>query len=186
MPPGTALLAVPFFFLRHGETDWNARGLGQGRTDVALNDTGLAQAHAAARRLSGQGIAGIVCSTLGRARQTAAIVGEVLGLGFSEDADLQETSFGEQEGRKMGAWYDDWLAGGYTPAHGETFAALQARVVPAMNRALGLPGPVLVVGHGAMFRAVRAAMGLSPLARTENGAPLRCEPGSPWLLQPVS
>ena len=44
---------------------------------------------------------------------------------------------------------------------------------------------MLVVAHGAMFRAVRAAMGLSALVRTQNGVPLRCTPGTPWRLEPV-
>ena len=179
------LSPVPFYFLRHGETDWNARGLSQGRTDVALNAAGIAQGQAAARLLKGHGIRAIVVSTLHRARQTASLVGEVLGIEPTSDEGLQEASFGSQEGQKMGPWYNDWVAGTYTPEGAETFAALRSRVVPALDRALLKPGPVLVVAHGAMFRAVRAAMGLSALVRTDNGVPLRCEPGSPWVLTPV-
>mgnify|MGYP003704279353 CR=1 FL=1 len=37
----------PFWFLRHGETDWNAQGLSQGNVDIPLNATGRAQAVAA-------------------------------------------------------------------------------------------------------------------------------------------
>jgi probable phosphoglycerate mutase len=173
---------VPFFFLRHGETDWNTRGLTQGRTDIPLNAAGLAQADAAAGHLAGQGIAGIVCSPLGRARQTAEAVGRVLDLDYDTDPGLREASFGAQEGQPMGHWYDDWVTGAYTPEGGESFAQLTARVVPAINHALARPGPVLVVAHGAMFRAVRAAMGLSALVRTENGVPLHCAPGTPWRL----
>ena len=176
----TELAQVPFWFLRHGETDWNVQGLSQGRTDIPLNAAGQAQARAAAARLQGQGIRTIVSSTLGRARETAAIVGAALGLPFSTDPDLQETFFGAQEGKKMGAWYDEWVEDRYTPAGGETFAALRIRVVVGLNRALALPGPVLVIAHGAMFRAARAEMGLSPHTRTENGIPIFCTPGSPW------
>ena len=42
-----ALARVPFWFLRHGETDWNRQGRFQGRTDVPLNDDGVAQAERA-------------------------------------------------------------------------------------------------------------------------------------------
>jgi broad specificity phosphatase PhoE len=62
---------------------------------------------------------------------------------------------------------------------------LQARVVAAVNRAVSPPGLTLIVAHGAMFRAARAAMGLSALVRTDNGVVLRCTPGQPWTLSPV-
>ena len=175
-----------FFFLRHGETEWNASGRSQGRTDIPLNATGIAQAHAAAALLANHGIRHIVASTLGRAQQTAAIVGTALRIPVTTDAALQEASFGAQEGHPMGSWYDDWVAGAYIPPGGESFADLQARIVPAINRALANPAPVLIVAHGAMFRAARAAMGLSALIRTENGVPLKCTPGKPWTLQEVT
>ena len=175
----------PFFFLRHGETDWNAAGRTQGRTDVPLNARGIAQAEHAAGLLVGHDIIRIVCSTLGRAQHTARIVGAALGLPFTCDADLQEASFGVQEGKPMGTWYDDWVTGETTPDSAESFAAVTTRVVPAINRAVNAPGLALAVGHGAMFRAVRTAMGLSALVRTENGVPLRCDPGAPWQVTPV-
>ena len=176
------LTSREFIFLRHGETDWNAQGLSQGRTNVPLNPAGVAQAEAAARVLAHRGVRRIVSSTLGRARQTAEIVGAALALPVATDAGLQEAGFGAQEGRPIGPWYDDWVAGTSTPQDGESFAELQGRVVPAVNRALAGPGLVLIVAHGAMFRALRAAMGLSALVRTENGVPLRCRPGAPWEL----
>src|SRR5690242_19897803 len=45
---------VAFWFLRHGETDWNAQGLSQGNVDIPLNKVGLEQARRAARTLEGQ------------------------------------------------------------------------------------------------------------------------------------
>ena len=89
----------------------------------------------------------------------------------------------------MGDWYDAWIAGDYTPAGAEPFAALRARIVPAVNRALATPGPgpVLVVAHGALFRAVRSAMGLAVNVRTPNGLPMWCEPSDAgWTLTAVS
>ena len=180
------LAPIPFLFLRHGETDWNAQGLSQGRTDVPLNAAGLAQAHQAAARMAGSGATRIVCSTLDRARVTAAIVSQALHLDLVADPDLREARFGEQEGRKMGPWYDDWVAGAYTPEGGEAFADLCSRVAGAVGRAQAGPGLVLIVAHGAFFRAARALMGLSPLVRTDNGIPLRCDPpaegGAAWRL----
>jgi probable phosphoglycerate mutase len=184
------LQPVPFWFLRHGETDWNAQGLSQGRTDIPLNAVGLAQAERAARTLEGSGIATIVSSPLSRARATAEIVAEALDLPVAAfDDDLREVNFGEQEGQPMGDWYDDWIAGAYTPERAEPFPALLARAVLAVNRALERPAPVLVVAHGALFRALRLAFGLEPNVRTPNALPVRCEPpaggGDAWTLTPA-
>jgi probable phosphoglycerate mutase len=189
--PAPRLRPAPFWFLRHGETDWNAQGLSQGRTDIPLNAVGLAQAERAARTLEGSGIATIVSSPLSRARVTAEVVAETLGLPVAAfDDDLREVNFGEQEGRPMGDWYDDWIAGTYTPERAEPFLVLLARAVAAVNRALERPAPVLVVAHGALFRALRLACGLEPNVRTPNALPIRCEPpgegGDAWTLTPAT
>ena len=39
-----------FWYLRHGETDWNARNVSQGAIDTPLNETGLAQARSSRQR----------------------------------------------------------------------------------------------------------------------------------------
>lgn len=175
---------IPFWFLRHGETDWNAQGLSQGQTDIPLNAIGRAQADRAAYALVGKGIRTIVTSPLSRARETAEAVARVLGLPIAaEDPDLMEVRFGEQEGQPMGDWYDDWIAGSLTPAGCEPFAELRARTAQGINRATALPGPVLVVAHGALFRAFRYEAGLEPNVRTPNALPMWCEPqGGAWAL----
>ena len=71
----TTLLLV-----RHGETDWNADGLLQGHTDRPLSDYGRGQARQLAEDLEGEGLDAIYSSDLSRARETAEIVGERLGL----------------------------------------------------------------------------------------------------------
>lgn len=180
-----ALLARAFWFLRHGETDWNAQGLSQGNVDVPLNATGLAQARAAAGLLRERGIVGLVASPLARARMTADIVADALGLAVRLDDDLREAAFGVQEGQAMGQWFADWAAGRFTPEGGESFASLRARAIAAVNRALAGPGPVLVVAHGGLFRALRAGMGLESNVRSQNGVPFFCQPGPPWTLTPV-
>jgi broad specificity phosphatase PhoE len=184
------LAGIPFWFLRHGETDWNARGISQGNVDIPLNPTGLAQARSAAEKLRNRGIATIVASPLSRARVTAEIAGEALGLPVSIDRDLREVAFGVQEGQAMSGWFTDWVAGGFTPEGAESFAALRARAVSAINRATALPPAVLVVAHGALFRALRAAMGMEPNLRTQNAVPIFCEPpaagAAAWTLSPMS
>ena len=183
------LTPIPFWFLRHGETDWNAQGLSQGRTDIPLNKVGILQAERAAQTLRPSGIATIVSSPLIRARRTAEIVAEALHLPVALDPDLAEVNFGAQEGQPMGDWYDDWIAGTYTPHGGETFRALRDRGVAAVNRALRKPAPVLVVAHGALFRALRLALGHEPNVRTPNALPFHCTPavdgGTAWGVAPA-
>lgn len=171
-----ALQRVPFWYLRHGETDWNAQGLSQGNVDIPLNPTGLAQARSAAARLRNHGIATIVSSPLSRARDTAELAGEALSLPVQIDDDLREVRFGVQEGHPMSDWFSHWVAGNFTPEGAETFAELRNRAVLAVNRAIALPPVVLIVAHGALFRALRTAMGIEPLIRTPNAVPIWCEP----------
>ncbi len=180
----SALARVPFWFLRHGETDWNLANRTQGSTDIPLNATGIAQAQAAAGLLRGQGIVTLVCSPLGRARHTANIIGAVLGLTPEVRPGLREASFGVHEGEVMGTWFATWVAGEVVPERGESFAEVQARAIAAMNDVLAGPGPALIVGHGGFFRTVRAAMGFTAAVRTPNGVPLRCTPdGDAWRME---
>jgi broad specificity phosphatase PhoE len=183
------LARISFWFLRHGETDWNAQGISQGNVDIPLNATGLAQARSAAAKLRNRGIASIVASPLSRARVTAEITGEALGLPVAIDSNLREVAFGVQEGQAMSGWFADWVVGRFTPEGAETFAALRRRAVTAVNRATALPPAVLVVAHGALFRSLRAAMGIEPNMRTQNAVPIFCEPpsagGTEWALRPV-
>jgi broad specificity phosphatase PhoE len=167
---------VPFWFLRHGETEWNAQGLSQGNVDIPLNPTGYAQARSAAERLRRRGIATIVSSPLSRARVTAEIVANALGLPLQIDDGLREVRFGVQEGQPMSDWFPDWVAGRFTPDGAESFAALRHRAVTAINFATALRPFVLVVAHGALFRALRTAMAIEPLLRTPNAVPIWCDP----------
>jgi broad specificity phosphatase PhoE len=183
------LTPTAFWFIRHGETDWNAQNLSQGDIDIPLNAVGRAQAQSAAALMQGHKLVTIVSSTLSRALDTARAVSAVTGVPVETDDGLRETKFGEQEGKPMGDWYDDWIAGTYTPEGAETFAGLRTRAAAAINRAISKPAPVLVVAHGGLFRAVRSAMGLVPNLRTPNAVPIFCQPpsaeGEPWVLEPV-
>src|SRR5690606_28992030 len=62
-----------FYFLRHGQTECNARRIFQSETEP-LNATGIAQAEQAARILARERIATIVCSNMARAHHTARTV----------------------------------------------------------------------------------------------------------------
>jgi probable phosphoglycerate mutase len=186
-PP--AITRVSFWYLRHGETAWNALNLSQGRVENPLNEAGIAQAHVAASLLRNRGIASIVSSPMSRARVTAEIVGEELGLPVQFETDLQEVSFGVQEGQPMSEWFTEWVADRVTPKGAESFGALRVRAATAANLALTRDPVVLIVAHGALFRALRAEMGLTASVRTANAQPLFCEPppsgDGPWTLTPA-
>ena len=193
------LLRRPYWYLRHGETDWNAKGLSQGRTDVPLNATGREQAIAAGERLAHHWRDGvrpmtcIVASPLERALNTAqaaqAAIRDASGveLPLSVDPELEEVCFGVMEGEPMGEWYDPWIEGKYLPEGCETFAGLTERAARAVTRALDHAGPEglpLIVAHGALFRALRAAMGLPINVRLANAVPLYVSPeGDGWSLK---
>ncbi len=92
-----------FIVVRHGETDWNLRKCFQGQIDIPLNERGLAQARLLARQLQSEGlrIDAAISSDLGRARQTAAPVCELLGLPLDSDAAWREQAFGVLEGQSV-------------------------------------------------------------------------------------
>src|ERR1700754_2861013 len=90
-----------FICLRHGATDWNRQGLFQGRTDNALNDDGIAQAHTAAERLRAVSVGHVVLSPLLRALKTAEIVAAASSRNVTIDHGLIELDFGSFEGKPV-------------------------------------------------------------------------------------
>jgi broad specificity phosphatase PhoE len=149
----TTLLLV-----RHGETDWNADGRLQGQTDRPLSDFGRRQARQLAGELEGEKLEAIYSSDLSRARETAEILGERLGLPVVLDADLREKDWGTWEGLTAGERDRVEFVGESTEAH-------QRRILRALRRiAERHPGEarVLVVTHGGSMRRVQtAAMGMA-------------------------
>ena len=87
-----------FLCLRHGVTDWNRQGRFQGRTDNPLNDTGIAQAHAAAERLQRVSLGHVISSPLVRALRTAEIIAAASSKIVTIDHGLIELDFGSFEG----------------------------------------------------------------------------------------
>jgi broad specificity phosphatase PhoE len=124
----------------------------------------------------GRGIVAIVASPMLRTVETAAIANEFLNLPISYEPDLREVIFGGMEGKPLLPWFTEWLAGRYCPDGAESFAEVSERVRGAMARVLELPGPVLIVSHGGVFRALRGIMGLAlESGITPNAVPWFCE-----------
>ena len=146
--------------VRHGVTDFTAAGRldGRGGPDPRLNATGRAQAVAAGRAVAGlvQGHpTRVVTSSLSRAVETGAAVASAVGVDPVVDAEWDEQSFGEWDGRSvaelvegerdaMRALRDDAT---YRPPAGESHDDLVARVVPAWERVVAEGGTTVVVCH---------------------------------------
>ncbi|GII59112.1 bifunctional RNase H/acid phosphatase [Planotetraspora thailandica] len=151
--------ATSLIMLRHGETPLSAEKRFSGLGDPALTAGGLAQAQAAAVRLSRAPYAVdvIVSSPLARARQTAEALAGRTGVTVVVEDDLRETDFGAWEGHTFAeiqeSWPGElaaWLADPETaPPGGESFAAVARRVERAQARIVEKHQgkTVLVVSH---------------------------------------
>jgi broad specificity phosphatase PhoE len=152
--------------VRHGVTAWNREGRFQGHQDPPLNDAGREEARLVAARLaldSGLRPARLVSSTLARAMETAAIIGEACAVPVEPDDRLIEIGAGAWEGRTHAelavddaATYAAWQAGGdVRPPGGEPVDAAAARVAEVVDSvvAAGAPlGTVAIVSHGGLLR----------------------------------
>jgi probable phosphoglycerate mutase len=147
-----------FFFIRHGETDWNVKGLMQGSTDITLNDNGRAQAKAARDFLIDVGITRIISSPLVRAFETAKILNETLGLPLDTHAGLTERSFGIYEGHQRGAApnVNGHVSDGEPHERIEAFTTVAQRASTAIAQALEThtSDRILFVSHGGVFSAI--------------------------------
>ena len=153
---------------RHGETDDNLEPLRfQGFRDTPLNDTGRRQARELAENVTGDGIASLWSSDLSRARETAEIVGEAIGLAPALDARLREGSRGRWEGHLMvdvqraePELYAAWRRAGahFRFPDGESLLEHQQRVTEALGEIHDAgPLPALVVCHGGSIRVMLCA-----------------------------
>lgn len=170
------LTALPFIYVRHGETDWNAQNRYQGQTDVPLNARGVAQAQAASEVLRGHTVTTICTSPLSRAYDTAVAIQRVVGGALEVIDDLQEAHFGVHEGDTKGAWFEQWFREGWRPPGGESHADFGARALRGINAALARPGPVMIVAHGGVYWHLRSAAGLELDTSLPNAVPVRLHP----------
>lgn len=144
-----------FFYVRHGQTDWNLDRRMQGRTDVPLNAEGRRQAEQAASTLAGQHFASICSSPLSRAHETAEIIQRQSGGDLIILDDLAECAFGAGEGELRGEWFEAWKRGETLPDGAEPYQSFLMRSLGAINDALNYPGPVLIVAHGGVYWTVQ-------------------------------
>jgi broad specificity phosphatase PhoE len=148
-----------FFFLNHGETDWDRNGRFAGRINAPLNGRGLAQARRAGEMLRSAGIQTICSSPQDRALTTAEIVAAHIHAPIVTIEGLRDCCFGSLDGEVAGGWFEAWRDG-VTPDGAESIRKFLARGARAMNAALERPGPVLIVAHPAVHVAFQRAAGL--------------------------
>jgi broad specificity phosphatase PhoE len=185
------------FYIRHGETSWNAEGRLQGAQDVSLNDRGRGQATHAGHILSdlfvrdGRDKATLpfVSSPLGRARSTMELVRRVLELppdDYALDDRLREIGYGVWEGStlaEMQAADPELYARRLTakwmlaPEGGETYAAVQLRMRDWYDSLLA---DTVAVAHGGTARALMVALGLET---PESAADLLIEQGAVYVFR---
>lgn len=154
--------------MRHGQTTYNAGRRMQGQLDTPLSEAGLAQAHAAADWLDGSDIVKIVSSDLSRARTTAEIIGQKLGLEVETDSRLRETHLGSWQGMTHAevdeafegarvAWRHDPA---WTPPSGESRLDVAGRARPVVDKLMRTTDwddrAVLLVAHGGTIAALTA------------------------------
>jgi broad specificity phosphatase PhoE len=165
--------------VRHGESEGNFAGSLQGsRLDTPLSEIGRRQAEALAARLAGDDIDAVWASPMIRARETAAAIAAVLGLGVSLDPDLVEFDWGVWSGRPYDGEIEKevsgvrarWRAGEIeiAPSGGESpaRAALRADRFLARLAASGARSP-LVVAHGRFNRILITRLLGRPLSRMD-------------------
>jgi len=149
------MMLLQIYIIRHGETDWNVQGRLQGREDIPLNQSGIAQAHVCGKALAGLRPALICCSPLSRARDTAAIIAGHIGYAgdIVADPELTERDYGELSG-KMPTAHDIFRPDEDTPGL-ESLPDVIKRFKTAVIRiADGCSGDMIVVSHGASINAL--------------------------------
>ena len=183
------------YYIRHGETEWNALGRLQGTQDIPLNDLGRRQAARAgiilADRFARDGRSEtsleFVASPLVRARSTMELVRDSLKLPsdqYTIDDRLREIAYGQWEGATLPQMQEKdpelfarrqtekWTV---APPGGESYVAVQARVTDWYRQ---LTEDTVAVAHGGTARALMVALGFET---PESAADLLIEQGAVYV-----
>ncbi len=155
------------YFVRHGETVYNKEKRLQGWIDSPLSEKGEQQVRRVALKVKSMntGVQFAYVSPLGRARQTAEIYENELGIELQVIDSLKEVSFGDFEGNTLaeldvkfpGLWKarqaDKW---NYCPPGGEAnkHAVPRALEVVRTIEEHSSEEPLLIIAHFAINRLV--------------------------------
>ena len=121
--------------VRHGQSEWNALGRWQGQADPPLTDLGANQAKMATKKLGLFDL--IVSSPLERAKNTASIISETMGVGpVRTEKDLMERDAGPWQGLTRLEIENGWsgfLESGERPEGYESNPELLSRVFESLR-----------------------------------------------------
>ena len=159
---------LEIYFVRHGETEWNQKGMLQGKKNSPLTEEGKGQAAKLREALKDVKFDGIYSSPMGRASLTAEIIKGDREQAMFTVPELREMSFGNMEGRKKKEFeklypeqYNNlWNnALEYDPSafNGETFQEVDDRVMEALGHLVNAHpegGRILVVSHGMTLKNI--------------------------------
>lgn len=187
-------MRAPVYLVRHGQSEWNVLRLTQGQTMhpplTALGGTqAVAAASALAAELSGRSVR-LLTSDLVRAIETAAIVGERLGVEPVPDERLREQHLGSLQGQAyVESWahaeLHDWSDPELPMAGGESVAAVRRRMAALLDE-LDPAVPTVLVSHGDAIRSAvahleRHSLTDAPWVEVANGSVARFDGELTWL-----
>jgi len=148
------ILKKEFYFIRHGQTDYNASDLKIDHEDVSLNVIGFKQANEVEPIIASLPVKSICCSPLKRAKETKQIISKRLLAIHHEMHSLGECSFQ--------IWSDMTRSGVTAYYSGEEHVKnFINRVYSGVNEALLLDGPPLLVAHGGIHWAICCLMAIT-------------------------
>jgi probable phosphoglycerate mutase len=159
-----------FMFLRHGETEGNARRVYQ-PPDIPLNPTGQAQARRAAEYLREHPIERILASDMRRAWETAQAAAEMVRAPVIPEPRLRERWFGDLIGTSSTDL--DWRI---EPPNGESLHEFVVRTQAGIYDALDSDASTLLVAHGGSLYVLVFSLGADLLEQhIANATPLLFE-----------
>ncbi len=176
-----------FYFLRHGETDWNLARRLQGQTDIPLNENGREQARAVGHAVAQLDIGKVYASPLGRAYETAQLASSNNNVEIEVAKSLQEVTIGERDGDLVGDWFYQWKAGEIEVAGAEKWSDFRVRIIDGINIILESEENALLVSHGGVYGALTGAINITPEVHIGNCMLLHLTPApqndEDWLVE---
>lgn len=144
------------FLVRHGQTDFNAKGRASGQIDCPINEVGRRQAEVLRNSIDclGETPTQLIHSGLQRAKQTAEILNERLGLPVSVMSVFQEIHYGDWQDVCFKQIRQAQLASHTNPPNGEPYRLFEARVAAGLVMASDAYALPLVVCHGGVIEAI--------------------------------